>query len=144
MKIRRIRWGRFFVSFAILSFTLFLAMYMPTDSNTMGRRRNSDLTFLGLVTLFGEFAGRYFYFLPSILLSCVLLRDAFRSPPLPEKDIARVDPVDSLNAKKQFPPRFRSLVKRKKSKLSDMKRAQLQIKRRSSAYAKYKRAQTKP
>jgi hypothetical protein len=144
MRIRRIRWGRFFVGLAILSLTLFLAIYMPTDSTTMGRGRNSDLAFLGLVTLFGEFAGRYFYFLPSILIGCAVLRDAFRSPALPENDSAPADPVDSLNPQKQFPLRFRSAVRRKKSRLSAMKRAQLQIKKHSSAYAKYKRAQTKP
>jgi hypothetical protein len=80
MKMRRIRWGHFCAGAAILAITLFVAIYMPVPRNSMGGGRNSGLTLVGLVGVFGEFAGRYYFFLPLLVVGLYELREAFREP----------------------------------------------------------------
>jgi hypothetical protein len=79
MKIRRIRWGRFVVGIAILTITLLLAIYMPTQPVSMGGKR-SGISLAVLVSIFGEFAGRYYFFLLPLLFGLYEIRDAFREP----------------------------------------------------------------
>lgn len=77
MKIRRIRWGYFSAGITVLAVTLFFVIYMPTGfPRVPGGKLGRSLAFL--VSIFGEFAGRYYYFLLPALLGVYLLREAFR------------------------------------------------------------------
>jgi hypothetical protein len=80
MKIRPIRWGHFVVGIVALTITLLLAVYMPTPPVSMGGGGRSGISLAVLVSIFGELAGRYYFFLLPLLFGLYELREAFREP----------------------------------------------------------------
>jgi hypothetical protein len=78
--MRRIRWGHFVVGIVILTITLLLAVYVPTPPVSIGGGRRMGNSLAALVSIFGEFAGRYYFFLLPLLFGLYELREAFREP----------------------------------------------------------------
>jgi hypothetical protein len=79
MKMRQIRWRHFVVGMVILTMTLLLAIYVPTPPISM-RGARSGISLAVLVSIFGEFAGRYYFFLLPLFFGLYELREAFRDP----------------------------------------------------------------
>jgi hypothetical protein len=80
MKIPRIRWAHFVVGIVVLTITLLLAIYIPTPPVSIGGGRRMGNSLAALVSIFGEFAGRYYFFLLPLLFGLYELREAFREP----------------------------------------------------------------
>ncbi len=82
MKMRPIRWGHFAIGIVILTIILLLAIYTPTPPTSM-RFGRSGISLGALVSIFGEFAGRYYFFLLPFyagFMYCVVSHGAFRDP----------------------------------------------------------------
>jgi hypothetical protein len=79
VKMRRICWRHFVIGVVILTMTLLLAIYVPAPPISM-RGARSGMSLAVLVSIFGEFAGRYYFFLLPLLFALYELREAFRKP----------------------------------------------------------------
>ncbi len=78
MKTRPIRYRHLVAGIVILTITLWLAIYMPTSGSFGGGRTRTSLAVW--VSIFGEFAGRYYFFLLPFLFGLYVVREAFRAP----------------------------------------------------------------